>query len=215
MLWLSDQLEPRIEQKACLSPDDRLGVDAWLARNLAREMHQSRIVASCYLDTLHLDNYYRTLEGLTPRAKVRVRGYGSRDMSDCLAPYRLEVKISGEHQRLKAVPKVVSPDEYQSLLRSGLPVAGLGMCVPMVLISYLRSYYHVHGLRLTLDTGLRYQALHPTFVVPEVADDWSVLELKAPIDFDLQAVANDFQFPRIKFSKYERAIEMLNPPTVC
>jgi hypothetical protein len=78
-------------------------------------------------------------------------------------------------------------------------------------VSYLREYFQVKDVRLTIDTSITYRSSEPLrvgrFVVP---DENIAVEVKAKNETSLDYLGNEFPFPRIRFSKYARAIEALS-----
>lgn len=192
-----------------LSQCDLLGLASWLGRSSAIQLYGSRVVTSVYFDSPDLRCYWNTVEGIVPRKKIRARSYGSSELAKCEWPLRLEVKATSEHSRWKTVAESLDLEDFEFLCSRGHVDSSIGLCFPVVEITYKRSYYLLHGLRLTVDTSISYASRSDRLLLPRSCDDLSVLELKAPIDFDVDKIQRDFPFPRSKFSKYERSIEML------
>ena len=152
--------------------------------------------------------YYDTIEGLVPR-KIRIRTYGSHDFLRSNSSYQLEIKLTNEHIRKKKIDKNINLD---FLFENGYFDNTYGLIHPLIDISYIREYFTVDGIRVTIDKDIKYKLIEsnrriqPNFY----QDDNYVVEIKANIDCDLNFILNNFNFPRSKFSKYERAIDSLN-----
>tara|TARA_A100001035_G_scaffold280050_1_gene283709 strand:- start:1207 stop:1821 length:615 start_codon:yes stop_codon:yes gene_type:complete len=197
---------PRIEQKLLLNNYEHLSILEWLKIINANYLYPPRKVISIYLDTVDLRMYYETVEGLIPRKKVRLRRYEKRNVNDL---YSIEIKLSNEHVRSKKnFLKKISLEEVQ---KDGLFVENYGFCFPLIEISYIREYFEVKGLRLTIDKNIQYKSLedHRLPFENTVKDPNNVIEIKADIKENLDRISNIFNFPRSKFSKYENAITLL------
>ena len=84
-----------------------------------------------------------------------------------------------------------------------------GSCFPIIEISYKRDYFKLENFRVTIDRDIIYKPINniKNFAYEQIADNYFVLEIKADINQDLNYIRNLFEFPRSKFSKYERGIE--------
>ena len=85
-----------------------------------------------------------------------------------------------------------------------------GLCAPIVKISYLREYFKFEDWRVTLDRDITYELLDHCNSGIKSIDPSFVLEIKTSVDQDKNLLRNFFDFPRSKFSKYERAFENLD-----
>ena len=194
---------PRIEQKLLLNNYEHLSILEWLKVNNANYLYPPRKVISIYLDTIDLRMYYETVEGLIPRKKVRLRRYEKRSVKDL---YSIEIKLSNEQVSYKkSFLKKISLEEVK---KEGLFVENYGFCFPLIEISYVREYFEVKGLRLTIDKNIQYKSLddHRLPLENTLEDPNNVIEVKADIKENLDRISNIFNFPRSKFSKYERAV---------
>ena len=199
---------PRIEQKLELTTSDYLHLLKWLKSKNAIILYPERLICSRYFDTTNLLMYSDTLEGIVPRKKVRVRTYNSKEFLDSRNPYNLEIKMTTEYNRLKTVKKNI---DCKSLIENGFYDKHYGMCFEQVDISYNREYFLVAGFRVTIDKDIKYKltGINQTKINTEFLDRSLVLEIKADIKTSLTLLLNEFDFPRSRFSKYERALEAL------
>lgn len=201
-------MKPRIEQKLLVEPGDYPALLTWLSRSGATLLHPDRTVTSTYFDTPDLLMFRDTVEGISPRKKVRIRCYGPHEPT-CAARHSLEIKLTTEAGRLKRASDC--PD-WQHTFSRGIADPDYGLCVPAVTVTYQRSYYGVHGVRVTVDRHLRYRAVRADSIAAQWFDDPGMaVEVKAPAGEDPDRLANDFPVPRTHFSKYERAIHAVRP----
>ena len=114
--------------------------------------------------------------------------------------------MTDEHIRKKKIDKNINLD---SLLDNGYFDNNYGLIRQLIDISYIREYFTVDGIRVTIDKDIKYKLIEsnrriqPNFY----QDDNYVVEIKANIDCDLNFILNNFNFPRSKFSKYEIIID--------
>ena len=80
-----------------------------------------------------------------------------------------------------------------------------GLCFPSAKIFYYREYYIYNSWRVTIDKSIKYENLKYNSQIYE--EENFVLEIKTSINENNTKLKNFFDFPRSKFSKYERAIE--------
>ena len=92
---------PRIEQKGELLPNNYGVFLDWLSSNKFEILYPERIVSSIYFDNFSMQSYRDTVDGNTPRKKIRIRGYGIDAFKDLSTKIKLE-KISNEFSRLKS-----------------------------------------------------------------------------------------------------------------
>ena len=199
---------PRIEQKLELNKYHYIDLLKWIKHNGGRVLYPERIICSRYFDNENLQMYFDTVEGIVPRKKIRIRTYGSYNFISSNNQYSLETKISTEHSRLK---KTNSNIILESLLKDGYFDNLYGMCKQLVDIYYVREYFFVKNIRVTIDKEIKYKLinLNKNFKKSFFEDQSYVFEIKADIDTNLSYLLNNFDFPRSRFSKYERALDSL------
>ena len=114
-----------------------------------------------------------------------------------------------ENLNFELLEKIVI--DHKLIISNGYYDNIYGMCFEQADITYIREYYSVEGVRVTIDKDIKYNfvGLNKAFVLNEAYDDSYVLEIKADIKTSSTLLLNKFNFPRSRFSKYERAIESL------
>ena len=199
---------PRIEQKLEFSKSQYFFFLDWLKFKKAKILHPERIICSRYFDNSILEMYFDTLEGIVPRKKIRIRTYNCEDFNNSKSPYSLEVKVTTEHKRLKEINRDI---DFKSIIDNGIYDINYGLCHNKVDISYLREYFIIDDVRITIDKNIHYKKIDNNVLSSksDFEEDNYVLELKTSIEKSLTDLSNDFDFPRSRFSKYERAIQHL------
>jgi SPX domain protein involved in polyphosphate accumulation len=201
-------MKPRIEQKLHFHRTDYPGFLRWMQNNGGTVLHPDRSIHSTYFDSVGLQMFRDTEEGVVPRKKVRIRCYGSHG-PECPADHFAEVKQTTERQRLKETRRC---DDWQHLHDIGIDDSQYGVCRPVVGVSYRRSYYELLGVRVTVDQDITYHSADTFSITQQSVSDPSIaIEIKAPAQTDLDYLSTSFPFPRIHFSKYERAVLAVKP----
>ncbi len=200
---------PRIEQKLEISRSSYINIIKWLNFKKAEILYPERLVISRYFDNNNLEMYYDTLEGLLPRKKIRLRTYNTRDFELSNCSYNLEKKLTTEKKRYKSIQKNVC---FQTNENYHIFDKDYGLCFQTVDISYIREYFLVDSMRLTIDKDIVYKNLNTSNLISKnVAKDKSfVIEVKADINTNIDFIYNNFDFARTRFSKYERSFEYLS-----
>ena len=199
---------PRIEQKLELNKNHYLDLLKWINHSGGRILYPERIICSRYFDNNNMQMYFDTVEGIVPRKKIRIRTYGSDDFISSNNQYSLEIKMTTEYSRFK---KTNSNINLESLLKGGYIDNLYGICNELIDISYVREYFLVKNIRVTIDKEIKYRLinLNNNFKKSFFEDQSYVFEIKADIDTNLSYLLNNFDFPRSRFSKYERALDSL------
>ena len=201
-------MNSRIEQKLEFSKEYYVDLLKWLKSKGAKVIYPKRIICSRYFDTVNLDMYSDVLEGIIPRKKIRIRTYNSREFKNGNFPYKLEVKITKEHERSKSYSNI---NNYINLIKHGYYDKQYGTCFEKVDISYIREYFLIDEIRITIDSEINYKSISNKVSKnkKEIIDNSFVLEIKTDISKSLTLLSNKFDFPRTRFSKYQRAIESI------
>ena len=199
---------PRIEQKLEVNKYHYLDLMKWIKYNDGKVLYPERIICSRYFDNNNMQMYLDTIEGIIPRKKIRIRTYGSDNFIYSNNQYSLEIKMSTEHSRFK---KTTSNISLGSLLKDGYFDTLYGTCKQLIDISYIREYFLVKNIRVTIDKSIKYKLinLNNNFKKSLFEDQSYVFEIKADIDTNLSYLLNNFDFPRSRFSKYERGLNSL------
>ena len=199
---------PRIEQKLEFPKSKYTYFLNWLKNKKAKILYPERIICSRYLDNDNLQMYYDTVEGIVPRKKIRIRTYNSTDFINSNSPYSFEIKSTTEYKRLKKIEKNIN---HKVIIDNGFFDNNYGLCTEKVDVSYSREYFIIKDVRITIDRDIKYKLLdNNKYLLDKIFHDMSyVLELKTSASKSITELSNLFDFPRSRFSKYERAIENL------
>ena len=97
------------------------------------------------------------------------------------------------------------------LLKNGYFDKLYGVCNQLVDISYKREYFLVKGIRVTIDKEINYRLINKNNHFKKIffEDQSYVFEIKADVNTNPSFLLNNFDFPRSRFSKYERALDSL------
>ena len=194
----------RIEEKIPVSIAEGTQLIKRLKKIGLERLYPARNIASSYFDNENLDLFRDSEEGLLPRKKFRLRCYPNFD-DEIL--YSLETKISSVEGRFKtSKPFVLNLNE--NLTDVEFVDRSYGILKPVVEISYLREYFFVQGIRITLDSDITYKDLK--CLSNYFFEERCVIELKAPDNTSLDFLISLIHEPRRRFSKYCNAIKFLN-----
>lgn len=160
----------RYELKIPLQYRQYVNFDRWLLETGIRrdQQYADRIVHSVYLDSPEFDDYLDNVAGIGTRGKIRLRWYN--DAVDELvvelknkrgkASQKELVQLRNESGRAplerSAVMSVLNSDPRSAQLYRQLAL------FPTLHARYSRSYFEISpGIRLTIDSDIRYQRLYP------------------------------------------------------
>ncbi len=194
----------RIEQKIEFKSSEYSYFIKWIKSKNASILYPDRKVCSRYFDNSNMQMYRDTLEGLVPRKKIRIRTYNTEQFDFSKYPYRLEIKTTTEYKRSK---KILEDFDLKDLMINGFFDQSYGFCKHKIDISYLREYFIIKDIRITIDKNIKYKIsdIMSPFIGKEKKDSNYVLEIKTNSQKSLTYLSNIFDFPRTRFSKYERA----------
>ena len=166
-----------------------------------------RKVFSIYFDSVNLDLFRISEEGLTPRRKIRLRWY---DKPKNIVNSTLEIKTTKEHEKTKDKFNIsnTDPESLQKFIRS-LTTLNL---VPICQVQYHRAYLENRdGARATIDSRICYSRVTNQFKIiePFFFDSYNILELKTTNPTLSQTLAGEHHLPMERFSKYCRSIEKI------
>jgi hypothetical protein len=181
----------RYELKLPLQRYQFLEIEHWLrhAGIMRRKVFPDRLVHSVYLDSATLDDYQDNVAGLSRRGKIRLRWYN--DACDSLV---LELKNKRGRVANKLVMELENSAGTVPLQRTrinqllgtnprSLSLARQLNLFPSLHVMYQRAYYEIAPeIRMTVDTGIRYQKLYPVRshkTTPSSVD--VVVEIKYPM----------------------------------
>ena len=192
----------RIEEKLNIDDNNLFIFKKWLNVNKAKKIYDDRIVTSIYFDNTRMDSYNNSNEGVVPRKKIRLRTYNNN--FDYTHNAQLEIKISSAEGRYKSA---INTKNIDSMLKFGLFDKDYGTCKPKVVVSYFRTYFKIFNVRVTLDKNINYRKYGSNLTATK--DNSFIAEIKSDDVNNLNYIYDKFNFTRIKFSKYCRAIEKL------
>jgi hypothetical protein len=195
----------RKEEKLKIDKSKLFSLYDWIVKNGGYELYPSRIVSSTYFDNDMYNMYQDSEEGVVPRKKIRVRSYANIKHSQNNST--LEMKISSVEGRYKTQDKVVN---LEKLFNYGMFDVDYGVVKPVVRVSYVREYYKINKIRLTIDRDIQYSSLDLLFNNNRsVFDEDIIVELKAGNQVSNEFLNRSFPFDRVRFSKYSRSISLL------
>ena len=176
---------------------------SFIRKNNLKNLFPDRIVESVYYDTKNLLFFNLSEEGVTPRLKIRIRGYNNGKLNN------LEIKTTKNHHREKIVLKNFTFDNYN--LHHNLKKLGINEIVGQkIRVRYLRSYYQLESIgRITIDRNIEflspYQNFHNSKKISQI-----VLEVKSQSNkIDKNDIEKIINFKESRFSKYCMGINLM------
>ena len=175
----------------------------FIKKNRLRKIFPDRLVESVYFDTKNFHFFSLSEEGLTPRTKIRVRGY-NQGLKD-----NLEIKISKSYHREKIVIKGFKISNFN--LHHNLKKIGIYEIVePKIRVRYLRSYYQLDGVgRITIDNNIEFLSPNQNFYNSKKIIE-TILEVKIQNEvIDKNHIEQMINLRESRFSKYCTGINYL------
>jgi len=193
---------------------------------LFRRIYHPRRVNNIYFDDLSFSCAHAVIDGISRRAKVRIRWYGET-FGTAAEPY-LEIKAKsgtvGGKLRFALAPLTISASDPFSEPNAYLQTASLPETIrlmvrglrPVLLNTYTRDYFLSAGgnYRITIDDGMHAYPLgqaassflNKTPVTPGV-----IVEIKCSADnhAGAESISRCFPFPLTKHSKYLQGLAHL------
>ena len=198
----------RVEKKIFVSLANTAKFYKLLKEKYAIEFYPARKIFSIYFDNEKFAMFNDSEEGIVPRKKIRIRSY---DNFTSNKKY-LEMKISSTEGRFKT-NKIIEDKIFNKFINKGYFDLNYGLCKPKLIVSYMRSYYKVKSLRLTIDKKIYFKkftsinSLNSNFVVNI---DKFVVEIKSKIEEGiLEKILDEFPFNDLRISKYCDAVKKL------
>ena len=168
----------------------------FINKNHLNKIFPDRIVESIYFDTKDLQFFSLSEEGVTPRFKIRLRGYNNEK------PSNLEIKKTKNYHREKIVLKNFQFNSFE--LHKTLKSMGINNIVDQkIRIKYLRSYYELKDLgRITMDENIEFFNPSKEFRNPKKINK-IILEVKIQRkEIDKNHVEKIINLKESRFSKY-------------
>ena len=192
----------RKEEKLHIHKSQLLNLLDWIYKNGGYRLYETRTVSSTYLENDSMQMFKDSEEGSVPRKKIRVRSYTKKEHK--IDQSSLEIKTSSIEGRFKTVDKDF---DLKKIMTNGFFDRNYGICKPIVRVNYQREYYKIHNVRLTIDRHIEYIKLNSReSVIYKKYDPDIIVEIKAENFVPIEYLFKKFQFNRIRFSKYSRAI---------
>ncbi len=192
----------RKEEKLHIHKSQLINLLSWIYDNDGCKLYDSRVVSSTYFDNENMQMHKDSEEGCSPRKKVRIRSYSRDSHTDSNS--KLEIKTSAVEGRYKTSQKQFNIKKY---INKGFFDADYGICNPKVRVTYQRDYFKIHHVRMTVDRQIEYMQLNSLGkAIYKTYEPDIVVEIKAEDFVPIEYLFNKFQFNRVRFSKYSRAI---------
>jgi len=191
----------RIEEKISIDNKQLIDFKIFLSDRNVKKIHQPRKIQSLYFDNSNYEMYTDSIEGLTPRKKIRVRNYPVSEDSK----FYLETKISSVEGRFKT-RKIIDKNYFNNLKKDGILDPQYGLCKPCLYVIYNREYFILDDVRVSIDSNINYKKHPYNFFQREES---SIVEIKTSIKKNLDELIKAFPFQRKRFSKYCNAVEKI------
>ena len=168
----------------------------FIQRQNLKKLYPDRIIESLYFDKKKLDFFNLSEEGVTPRLKVRIRGYDEGILNN------LEIKTTNNYHREKIVIKEFNNDNYN--LHSTLRKLGISSILQKkIRVKYKRSYYKLDNIgRVTIDRNIEFLPPDKSFDNAKKINQ-IILEVKIQSEnIDKNSIEQKINFRETRFSKY-------------
>ena len=191
----------RIEEKLSIDRNNIIEFKNYLAKKTAKQIYQKRKIESLYFENCNYDMYNDSLEGLTPRKKIRIRNYPDSQDNNLY----LEFKISSVEGRFKT-RTIIDKNKLDNLKTKGILDPQYGLCKPCLYVVYDREYFKIDDVRISIDNNIKYKLyLNNIFE----SDESSIVEIKTSIKKNLDEFLVDLPYQKKRFSKYCNAVEKI------
>lgn len=190
---ISQDNQKRHEIKFIINTKEKIN---FINKNHLNKIFPDRIVESIYFDTKDLQFFSLSEEGVTPRFKIRLRGYNNEK------PSNLEIKKTKNYHREKIVLKNFQFNSFE--LHKTLKSMGINNIVEKkIRVKYLRSYYELNNLgRITMDENIEFFNPSKEFRNPKKINK-IILEVKIQRkEIDKNHVEKIINLKESRFSKY-------------
>ena len=189
----------RKEKKIRVTVNEFFKLQSLLQQKGMKSLFKPRVISSIYLDTVDMNMFHDSEEGVLPRKKVRIRWYNEDKK------FTLENKTSSIEGRFKVTSKLDSSILDNELKIKSRMDSQYGLIQPILKVSYERSYFMLNNMRITFDKNITYQYLRTEnnrkYFEPE-----RVVEIKIPISCSDDFVEKHIPYPTARFSKYSRGL---------
>ncbi len=197
----------RKEKKIRVTVNEFFKLQSLLQQKGMKSLFKPRVISSIYLDTVDMNMFHDSEEGVLPRKKVRIRWYNEDKK------FTLENKTSSIEGRFKVTSKLDSSILDNELKIKSRMDSQYGLIQPILKVSYERSYFMLNNMRITFDKNITYQYLRTAnnrkYFEPE-----RVVEIKIPVSCSDDFVEKHIPYPTARFSKYSRGL-LLSSGDLC
>ena len=195
----------RTENKFLLPINKNFEFKNWLIKNKYSTLFKKRSINSVYFDTKNFMIYKDSIEGTTPRKKIRIRTY-SKKFLDNNNEFNFEIKVSSVEGRYKKNEKIKK--KINKLLH-GIYDYQYGNCFPVLNVIYEREYFIKNQSRITIDTNIKYFDIKGKVISNHgQRESCFVVENKTK-DLAKNEMLDFFPFENKRFSKYCNGIEKI------
>lgn len=191
----------RVEEKLYIKDENLFNFKKFLNTKSAKSLYKPRVIESLYFDNNSFQIHNDSVEGLTPRKKIRVRNYPNNEDKKIY----FEIKYSSVEGRYKT-RKIIDQNEFLKKRSEGIFDNQYGLCLPKLYVNYTREYFLLNDVRISIDTNIAYRNFKTDY---QVRDDKIIAELKTSINKNADELGEEFPVPRIRFSKYCFGLEKL------
>ena len=191
----------RIEEKLSIDRSRIIDFKSFLTNKTVKQIYQPRKIQSLYFENRNYEMYSDSIEGLTPRKKIRIRNYPESQDSN----FYLEIKISSVEGRFKT-RKILDKKKYDYYKTKGILDSQYGWCKPCLYVTYEREYFKLNDVRISIDNNISYK-LYPGNAFKR--DESTIVEIKTSIKKNLDKLIEDFPFQKNRFSKYCNAVDQI------
>ena len=193
----------RREEKLRVASGKIFQLKKWISQNKGYAIYPTRIINSVYFDNYNYSMYNESIEGVTPRKKIRLRSYDNNFAFN--KKVNKEIKITSVEGRYKVSEPITNS---QNLVKLGIHDSNYGTCHPVLNVVYERSYYKINSARLTIDKKIIYRAVNNGRISKfSTSDNFDIVEIKYGLSQSVDDIGKIFPFERTRFSKYCRGIE--------
>lgn len=184
----------RVEEKLLINHNQIFEFKEYLFKNNAKILFPERNIDSLYFDNFKGEMYKDSVEGITPRKKIRIRQY-PKNINKGLY---LETKISSIEGRFKKSDQIQS-NKFIIFKERGIFDPQYGICKPVIHVNYQRQYFQLNDVRIVIDQHIKYKHFRKSIIEKDYS---SIIEIKSNFNKNRDDLINNFPFQRIRFSKY-------------
>ncbi len=197
----------RTENKFILSKKKIFEFKQWLDQNNYSILFEKRYINSIYFDSKNFMIFKDSIEGTTPRKKIRIRTY-SKFFFNKNNKFNLEIKISSVEGRYKKTKEL---NDGVNTFLIGYNDNQYGTCFPVLNVSYEREYFIRDNSRVTIDTNIKYSSVNKRVISNYCYHESNCVVENKLTKNDNNEILKFFPFSQVRFSKYCNGIEKVYP----